>query len=30
VLITPRVSVASGERIRAYRLSDTVYFEARK
>ena len=30
VLITPRVSVTSGERIRAYRLSDTVYFEARR
>jgi hypothetical protein len=30
VLITPRVSVVSGERIRAYRLSDTVYFEARR
>lgn len=28
VLITPRVSVTSEERIRAYRLSDTVYFEA--
>ncbi len=30
VLITPRVSVASGDRITAYRISDTVYFEARK
>ena len=28
VLITPRTSVLSGERIVAYRLSDTVYFEA--
>lgn len=29
VLITPRVSLVSGEHIVAYRLSDTVYFEAR-
>jgi len=28
VLITRRVSVPVGERIEAYRLSDTVYFEA--
>jgi hypothetical protein len=27
VLITPRTSVASGEKLVAYRLSDTVYFE---
>jgi hypothetical protein len=27
-LITRRVSLASGERIIAYRLSDTVYLEA--
>jgi hypothetical protein len=27
VLITPRVTLLSGERIIAYRLSDTVYFE---
>jgi hypothetical protein len=27
VLITPRVAVASGDRITAYRISDTVYFE---
>lgn len=30
VLITPRTSVLSGERIVAYRLSDTVYFEAQE
>lgn len=30
VLITPRVSVAAGDRITAYRVSDTVYFEARQ
>lgn len=30
VLITPRVSVAAGDRITAYRISDTVYFEARE
>jgi hypothetical protein len=30
VLITPRINIVSGERIMAYRLSDTVYFEARK
>jgi len=30
VLITPRVALASGERIIAYRLSDTVYFEVKK
>lgn len=30
VLITPRVSIAAGERIAAYRISDTVYFEARE
>jgi len=30
VLITPRFSVLSGDRIVAYRLSDTVYFEAKK
>jgi hypothetical protein len=30
VLITPRTSVLSGERIVAYRLSDTVYFEAKE
>lgn len=30
VLITPRVCVASGDRITVYRISDTVYFEARK
>jgi hypothetical protein len=29
VLITPRTSLLSGERIVAYRLSDTVCFEAR-
>ncbi len=28
VLITPRVSLAAGDRINAYRISDTVYFEA--
>jgi hypothetical protein len=30
ILITPRVSVAPSDRITAYRLSDTVYFEERK
>jgi len=30
ILITPRVSIASGDRIMVYRLSDTVYFEVRK
>ncbi|HLZ11040.1 MAG TPA: hypothetical protein VKP58_00510 [Candidatus Acidoferrum sp.] len=30
VLITPRTSVLSGDRIIAYRLSDTVYFEAKE
>jgi hypothetical protein len=30
VLITPRVSILSGEHIVAYRLSDTVYFEVRE
>jgi hypothetical protein len=30
VLITPRVALAPGERIVAYRLSDTVYFEGKK
>jgi hypothetical protein len=30
VLITPRTSIPSGERIIAYRLSDTVYFEAKE
>lgn len=30
VLITPRVSLAAGDRITAYRISDTVYFEARE
>lgn len=30
VLITPRTSILSGERIVAYRLSDTVYFEAKE
>lgn len=30
VLITKRVSVIPGEKIVAYRLSDTVYFEGRK
>jgi hypothetical protein len=30
VLITPRVSITSGEHIVAYRLSDTVYFEVKK
>jgi hypothetical protein len=29
VLITPRVSLAESERIIAYRLSDSVYFEAK-
>ena len=28
VLITRRVSLAAGDRINAYRISDTVYFEA--
>jgi len=28
-LISPRKSISSGERITAYRLSNTVYFEAR-
>jgi hypothetical protein len=27
VLITPRAAVPDGERVTAYRLSDTVYFE---
>jgi hypothetical protein len=30
VLITPRTSILSGERIVAYRLSDSVYFEAKE
>lgn len=30
VLITPRISVLPGDRIVAYRLSDTVYFEVKK
>ncbi len=30
VVITPRVSLSSGERITVHRLSDTVYFEARQ
>ncbi len=30
VLITPRVNVATGDHITAYRLSDTVYFEVRQ
>lgn len=30
VLLTPRISVLSGDRIIAYRLSDTVYFEAKE
>ena len=30
VLITPRASVLSGDRIIAYQLSDTVYFEAKE
>jgi len=30
VLITPRVTVVAGDRIPAYRISDTVYFEARE
>jgi hypothetical protein len=30
VLITPRVALLPGERIVAYRLSDTVYFEERE
>lgn len=30
VLITRRVSVAAGDRVTAYRISDTVYFEARE
>jgi len=30
VLITPRTSVLSGDRIVAYRLSDTVYFEVQE
>jgi hypothetical protein len=30
VLVTPRTSVLSGDRIVAYRLSDTVYFEAKE
>lgn len=29
VLITPRTNVSSGEKIAAYRISDTVYFEGR-
>jgi hypothetical protein len=29
-LLTPRVSLVPGERLIAYRLSDTVYFEAKK
>jgi len=29
VLITPRVSLVSGDHINAYRISDTVYFEPR-
>lgn len=30
VLLTPRISLESGEHIIAYRLSDTVYFEVKK
>jgi len=30
VLITPRITLLSGDRIIAYRLSDTVYFEAKE
>jgi hypothetical protein len=30
VLITPRVTVSTGDRIIAYRLSDTVYLEVKK
>ena len=30
VLITPRVTVLAGDHVIAYRLSDTVYFEANK
>jgi hypothetical protein len=30
VLLTPRISLESGEYIVAYRLSDTVYFEVKK
>ncbi len=30
VLITPRTSLLSGERVVAYRLSDTVYFEVKE
>jgi hypothetical protein len=30
VLITPRVALLSGDRIVAYRLSDTVYFEVKQ
>lgn len=30
VLITPRVALATGDRIVGYRLSDTVYFEEKK
>ena len=29
-LLTPRVSLVPGERLIAYRLSDTVYFEVKK
>jgi hypothetical protein len=30
VLITPRTMIRSGDRVIAYRLSDTVYFEAKE
>jgi hypothetical protein len=30
ILITPRVVISAGERINAYRISDTVYFEPRQ
>jgi hypothetical protein len=30
VLVTPRISLLSGDRIIAYRLSDTVFFEAKE
>jgi hypothetical protein len=30
VLITPRVALAAGQHIIAYRLSDTVYFEVKQ
>jgi hypothetical protein len=30
VLVTPRTSLVSGQRVVAYRLSDTVYFEVKE